>query len=87
MELPQCRQLELAVMADRARDAYWTLSVQLRCVKLCSKRLSFVRNQMLTEMLRTTGPGTHFKLALTSESDRQTSKFPDPYFENILFST
>jgi hypothetical protein len=56
-------------------------------VKLCSKRLSFVRNQMLTEMLRTTGPGTHFKLALTSESDRQTSKFPDPYFENILFST
>ncbi len=66
----------------------WTVSVQLR-VKLCSKRLSFVRNQMLTfgkrEMIRTTGPRTHFKLALTSH--RQTSKFPDPYYESIPFST
>ena len=39
-----------------------------------------------TEMLLTTGPWTHFKLALTSDRQRP-SKFAPPYFENILFST
>ncbi len=64
----------------------WTLSVQLRCQALFETSqfreesdVDFDRR----ETLRTTGPGTHFKLALTSH----TFEIPSSILLKLPFST